>query len=353
MSLSWIGWFVLAFFLSHTFTFVVIRFATAFGIVDRPDLERKIHKQPVPELGGMAIYASLAFVLVLVLASSDALTLGEIGAGHYSGFLLGGLVLMVGGFLDDRFRLPAKITFWFPVVAALLVIGFGVEISKLTNPLGGVIYLEPWQSDILVFVWLIGVMYTTKLLDGLDGLATGISSIGAVMVMMLALTRAYYQPDVALLAFISVGALTGFLVWNLHPAKIFLGEGGSTFVGFLLGTLAVISGGKLAIAILVLGIPALDTAWVIIRRFRKGGIKQIIQADRKHLHHRLLDLGWSQQRIVLSYFFVSIIFGGTALFMQSQQKVIALGLLVLLMIVTACALVVKERSCSCQDVCAK
>jgi UDP-N-acetylmuramyl pentapeptide phosphotransferase/UDP-N-acetylglucosamine-1-phosphate transferase len=186
-------------------------------------------------------------------------------------------------------------------------------------------------------------MYTTKFLDGLDGLATGVSAIGALMVMLLALSTAYFQPDVALLAGISFGALLGFLFWNFSPASIFLGEGGSTFVGYLVGILAVISGGKLATALLVFGIPLLDVVWVVTRRLRQGGLLATTQADRKHLHHRLLDLGWSQRQIVFVFYLVAAVFGVLTLFLQSREKLIALGLLAFLMALAAFALVSRER----------
>jgi UDP-GlcNAc:undecaprenyl-phosphate/decaprenyl-phosphate GlcNAc-1-phosphate transferase len=187
------------------------------------------------------------------------------------------------------------------------------------------------------------VMYTTKFLDGLDGLATSVTSIGSLMVLLLALTVAYFQPDVALLAAIILGAQLGFLFWNFHPASIFLGEGGSTLVGFFVGMLAVISGGKLATALLVLGIPLLDVIWIILRRFRVGGIKQIFIGDRKHLHHRLLDRGWSQTQIVLLYVFISGVFGASTLFLQSKEKAIALIFLAGLMLVAAAFFVKKEK----------
>ena len=133
----------------------------------------------------------------------------------------------------------------------------------------------------------------------------------------------------------------GFLVWNWHPASLFLGEGGSTFVGYLLGVLAVISGGKLAIALLVLGIPLLDLVWVAVRRLMSK--QPLTVADRKHLHHRLLNVGWSQSAIVLSYVGLSALFGLGALFLQSREKLFALLLLIVLMIVGALLVVRKER----------
>jgi len=331
-------WGIGAFAMSALATGVVRDVAVRFGVVDRATEERKVHRGAVPLLGGVAIFVTVAACVIALLVSGDRLTGGEIEQGHYVGFLLGGLILMMGGFLDDKFNLPPKFAIVAPVLAALTAIGFGVEVEKLTNPAGGILELEPWQSDVLVFVWLLIVMYTTKFLDGLDGLATGVSTIGSAMILGLSLTVAYFQPDVALLSTIAVGAMLGFLVWNFHPAKIFLGEGGSTFVGYVVGTLAVISGGKLATAMLVIAIPFLDVVWVVIRRWRAGGWKNIFKGDRKHLHHRLLDRGWGQRKIVLAYGAVATVFGGAALVLQSREKLIAFGVLGVLMVIIAIAL---------------
>lgn len=337
-----IGWGMIAFGCSFVLTVFVKHMAFRGGLIDRPKSARNIHKRPTARLGGLAIYLAMFVCIVVLLVLSPTLTAGSISLWHYIGFLLGGLVLMIGGALDDRFDLPPWLSIWSPLAATLLLIGFGIEVTKLTHPFGGVIELSGWQSDVLVFVWMMIVMYTTKFLDGLDGLATSVSSIGALMILLLALTAAYFQPDVSLLAAVAIGAMLGFLVWNVHPASIFLGEGGSTYVGYVIGTLAVISGGKLATALLVLGIPLLDACWVILRRWRKNGFRTIFQGDRKHLHHRLLDLGWGQTRIVLSYVVVATLFGASALFLQSREKLVALILLGVMMMLTAWELVKRE-----------
>ncbi len=336
-------WGLLAFILSFLLTVLIRRVALVMGVVDKPTSSRKIHTRPVARLGGLAIFVSVSAVVIGILSTSEALTSGEIVTAHYIGVLIGGLILMIGGILDDRFDLPAHATIVAPILATLTVIAFGIEVDKLTNPFGGVIVLLSWQSDILVFVWLMLVMYTTKFLDGLDGLATSVTSVGAVMIMLLSLTAAYFQPDVALLSAVTIGSYLGFLFWNVHPASIFLGEGGSTFVGFMLGILAVISGGKVATALLVLGIPLLDVLWVISRRFREGGIARVFLGDKKHLHHRLLALGWGQTRIVILYVAVAAAFGVTALFLQSREKLVALIVLCLVMLLTALFFVQKER----------
>jgi len=335
-------WGMLAFAVSFLATVVVKRFAFRGGLVDRPTSDRHIHTRPVARLGGLAIFLAFALCVLLVLATSGALTDGRITVSHYFGILLGGFLLMLGGAVDDRLDLPPWLSIWAPLAATLALIVSGVEVEKLTNPFGGVLWLSPWQSDAIVFVWMMIVIYTTKFLDGLDGLATSVSTVGALMILLLSLSAAYYQPDVALLSAVAIGSFLGFLFWNFHPASIFLGEGGSTFVGFVLGTLAVISGGKLATALLVLGIPLLDAIWVVLRRWRKGGLRRVFRGDRNHLHHRLLDLGLGQRRILFIYVFVAMTFGVSTLFLQSRQKLAALVLLGLMMVIAAAVLVGKE-----------
>jgi UDP-GlcNAc:undecaprenyl-phosphate GlcNAc-1-phosphate transferase len=343
MSTLLIAWFLIAFLLSFSLVRVVAGAAVRFGLVDLPVGGRKIHRSPKPLLGGLAIYLAVFACVALLLGTGNFLTGGAITVWHYFGFLLGGLILMVGGYLDDRFSLPPALSVLFPILAAGTAVAFGVEVEKLTNPLGGIWYLAPWVSDLLVFFWLLIVMYTTKFLDGLDGLATGVTGMGTLMILLLSLSVAYFQPDVAVLSAVVLGALLGFFFWNFHPAAIFLGEGGSTFVGYTLGILAVISGGKLAMAILVLGIPLLDAVWVVLRRWSKQGFRSIFRGDRQHLHHRLLDLRWGQRRIVLTYLVVSGAFGTAALFLQSREKFIALVILTVLMLIAAGGLVWHEK----------
>lgn len=335
---------LLAFACSFIATVFVKQFALRHHIVDEPGPKRKIHKTRIAKLGGVAIFLSFIMVVSFFLFTTPHLTAGRITLMQYVGVMIGGALLMIGGFLDDRFDLPPRSAIIAPLCAAFTLVLFGVNVEKVTNPFGGVLYLSSTASAILVFTWVLIVMYTTKFLDGLDGLATSVSSVGMLMMVLLALTTAYYQPDVAILSMIALCAFVGFLFWNFHPASIFLGEGGSTFIGFLLGTLSIISGGKLATALLVLGIPMLDVVWIIVRRFREGGLKQIFRADKKHLHHRLLDLGWTQRQIMFVYVLISSAFGVTTLFLQSQQKFVALILLGGMMFLGALILVSKEKA---------
>lgn len=314
----------------------VKRLAIRLGCVDRPSLPRKIHDSPMPMLGGLGIFVCSAIIIgFIVLAGQwnfDVVPLRFLCA-----ILLGSIVLMIGGYLDDKFILPAKVTWLFPALASLIVVGSGIGtgITLLTNPLGGTVSLIGHilgipLSGIFVWVWIMGMTYTTKLLDGLDGLAAGVSLIGGLVMFALSLTAKINQPTTATLAIVFVGALAGYLVYAFNPASIFLGEGGSTYLGFFLAVLAVLTGAKIATAVLVMGIPIFDVIWAIVRRiYRK---RSPFQADREHLHHLLLDSGLSQRQAVLVFYALSAIFGFMAVFLQSMGKLLALGILLAIMV---------------------
>lgn len=314
--------------LSAILTPVFARLALNFGIVDVPKSGRKIHDRVIPFLGGVGVFLAFAVPTLVVLFATDHLTAGEIDPLHFVGFFIGALILLIGGVLDDKFDLPPRLSILFPLFAALSAVAFGIGVEKITNPFGGALVLSSTVSIAITFVWLLGMTYTTKLLDGLDGLASGITMVGAIMIALLALSHDYFQPDVAMLALIFAAALLGFLLWNVHPATIFLGEGGSTFLGFALGVLAVIAGSKLATTLLVVGVPILDVAFVIGRRWLEG--RPIARGDSTHLHHLLLSAGLSQRQILAIYVLAASLFGVTTLIFASWQKLIALGILVLL-----------------------
>ncbi len=320
------------FVLSIIFTDGVRLFALKRNITDAPNEDRKKHKGVIPLLGGFGIYLTFSVVVLITLWTTGHFTLGAMGNGHIYGLLAGGAILMLGGYLDDRFELKPRHSLIFPLMAAVVAIASGIEVDKITNPAGGVFEIAAWISDVFVFIWLMGMMYTTKLLDGIDGLVSGIGAIALAMIGLVALSTAFFQPDVALLSLIAFSSVLGFLLWNMHPAQIFLGEGGSTFVGYLIGVMAVISGSKVATALLVIGIPALDVAFVMWGRWRNGG--SVKQADRSHLHFKLYDRGLGQREVALIYFVISILFGAVTFLFSSWLKLAALGILLVIMTVT-------------------
>jgi len=330
---------IASFLLSIALTILVRKLAWRFNIVDKPG-DRKIHKQSIPLLGGMAIFS--AFFLTLFFCQNQILS-GELEPAHWIGFFIGAIFLMIGGLLDDKYDLTPSRQIIFPTLAIIAVIIGGVGIEKVTNPLGGLFYLDQLSfsifglgqfmllADGFTVIWLLSMMYSTKLLDGLDGLVTGVCGIGGVIIFLFTMTTKYYQPDIALASLVFASVCFGFLIFNWHPAQIFLGEGGSLLLGYILGVLAIISGGKIAIALLVMGIPILDLFWTILRRLMKRK-NPFRFADRAHLHHRFLDLGISQRQTVLIFYFLAIAFGGSGLFFQSRGKFMALIILFIIMI---------------------
>lgn len=354
----------MSYFLSFAFSFVVVflltpiirRIAVHLQILDDSNRhpERKILRKPIPLLGGSAVILGFSLVLIFFTFFTDHILGGYLLIKHILGILAASLILMIGGYFTDRYDPKPLPQLLAPILAFLVVIVSGIGISYIRNPFGGVFDLETWNielfrvdgipyhltlwADLFALMWLFAMTFTTKLLDGLDGLVTGIGVIGALIIVGLSITRTVGQPETAFVAAIFAGSLAGFLPWNFHPAKIFLGEGGSTLVGFLLGTLAILSGAKIATALLILGIPLLDMIWIIVRRVMKERRSPLF-ADRKHLHFRLLDLGLSHRQAVLVLYVMTLVFGLSSLFLESQEKLYALGVLVFVMGVLAAVVV--------------
>jgi len=324
-------------------TALIRRLAYRFGVLDAPTDQRKIHKVPTPLLGGIAVI--IAFMSGVCVAW-PAFFGGDILPKHLIGVCIAVSILAIGGAWDDRKNLPPHVQIVFPVLACLVVVASGIGISYITNPFGGTIPLDHWRvtvfvwnglpygvtlfADLFTCVWLLGMMYTTKFLDGLDGLVSGVSAIGMLIIVVLSLLPGIFQPETATLSLIGAAAFLGFLAWNWNPAKIFLGESGSLFGGFILGVLAIISGAKIATALLIMGIPILDVLWVIGRRLFIEKHSPF-QADRKHLHLRLLDAGLSQRAVVMILYVFTAVFGVVALLVQSKEKLIALAVLLVVM----------------------
>jgi UDP-GlcNAc:undecaprenyl-phosphate/decaprenyl-phosphate GlcNAc-1-phosphate transferase len=322
-------------FLTAISTLIIRKIAFSYNVVDQPDIDRKFHNSAIPLLGGLAIF--IAYFIIVYFVRNDLL-IGNLLPRHWLGFFIGACFLAIGGFLDDKYNLKPKQQIIWPILACLSIILGGVNIEKISSPFGGYVFLNQWQifgfsliSALLIFLWLMGMMYTTKLLDGVDGLVTGVTAIGGLIIFLFTMSTKYYQPDIGLAALILAGCCLGFLFFNWYPAKIFLGESGSLLLGYILGVLAIISGGKIAIALLIMGLPILDLIWTIARRLyaKKNPFKF---ADRKHLHFRLLDSGLGARKTVLIYYLSSVIFGLSAVFLQSMGKLLALSILVLIML---------------------
>lgn len=327
------------------------------GTVDDPasSTDRKLHPRPTALLGGVALVVGLA--VAVLLGAHDASRPFAVYPTVKGVAVIAGLALvLLGGVLDDRRNLPARVQILFPLFAALTVVLGGVVVEFITNPLGGVLRFEgarialPWLQHGLpvvgaavTFLWILATTYAAKLLDGLDGLVTGIGAIGALTLFVLSVRPPVNQPETALLAAALAGACLGFLPWNWNPAKIFLGESGALTIGFTLGVLSVISGGKIATALLILGLPMLDVLWVILRRTVSERRSPFTTADQKHLHHRLLALGLSQRGAVGLLYAITATFGLLAVLTAGSAKLFALLVLVGVMLLLVAVFTIRRR----------
>jgi UDP-GlcNAc:undecaprenyl-phosphate GlcNAc-1-phosphate transferase len=319
-------YFLITFCVSLFLTFLVRTIAFRFNIIDQPDAERHLHQRPTPLLGGVAIFLSFWSVLCVALLYP---TYGiELIAAPLCLALLSSTGIIIIGIIDDVHPFAAKIRLPLVALAIMLCVLFLPWLSKITSPFGGSVQLTEIAGKLIAFFWLLGMTYTTKILDGLDGLATGIVAIGAFIIVLLTSVTKFFQPNVSLVSLIFLGACLGFLAFNFYPAKIFLGESGSMFIGFMLGVLAIIGGGKLATALLVMAVPVLDLMRVMYTRVRRK--QPLFVGDREHLHFKLVDSGMSQKQAVILLYILSFVFGLTTLFLQSLQKVYVLLLLVVI-----------------------
>lgn len=320
--------FIIAMIISFAFTPLVKRLAIKLDIIDVPKDERRIHKKPIPLIGGLSIYISFSVMLI--------------GTGYMTdeklGVLIGGTIILIGGLLDDKYDLRPAHKLIFQVAAALVLIFMGVEISLLTNPFTKYISmfnLEKWLSVPITLLWIVGVTNAFNLIDGLDGLASGLALISSVSMFIVSMITGRYEA--VLLCSILSGSILGFLPYNFNPASIFLGDTGSQLLGFLLSSIAIIGAVKsataitLAVPIIVLGVPIYDTAFAIIRRKLNG--KPIMQADKGHIHHRLLALGYSQKKVVIIMYVISGILGLISILAASMSSKVSYIFMLIVIII--------------------
>ncbi len=304
--------FFTAFVLSFFFTPVARKLAFKLDVLDIPKDDRKVHKEPIPYLGGAAIYAS-AILTMLIFSDLDKTAIS---------IMLGGTVVFFVGLIDDIKDISPRVKLAGQIIAALIAVYGGARINYITNPLPGydVIYLEYLTIPISV-LWIVGITNTINLIDGIDGLASGVATISASTMMFIAAISGF---DFILVeCAVVAGASLGFLPYNFNPAKIFMGDTGALFLGYMLavisilGVMKIVTSATIIIMILVLGIPLFDTSFAIIRRIRNK--KPIMEADRGHVHHRLLAKGFTQRQTVLILYIVSIIFGAAAIFLADSE----------------------------------
>jgi UDP-GlcNAc:undecaprenyl-phosphate/decaprenyl-phosphate GlcNAc-1-phosphate transferase len=288
---------------------LVRRLAVRTGAIDEPD-ERRVHVIATPRLGGVAIV--IAFVVMLLLAGQG------VGLGQpLEGVVAGALLIAGVGVVDDIIELPPFIKLLGQITAAAVAVSWGARITWLTDPLGGMLHLG-WLAIPLTILWIVAVTNAINIIDGLDGLAAGVSAIVALTVLVVAAGRD--ASGVALLAAILAGATLAFLRFNFHPASIFMGDTGAMFLGYMLaaisveGTIKETTSIALVVPIVALGLPFFDTGFAIVRRTLSG--KRMSEADRGHLHHRLLGLGLGQRQVALTLYAVTAALGVSAVVMS-------------------------------------
>jgi UDP-GlcNAc:undecaprenyl-phosphate GlcNAc-1-phosphate transferase len=327
MSLHLMIGILLAFGIPLLLTPLVKRLAVAAGAIDQPG-QRKVHQHPVPCWGGLGIF--LGFAAALAVASPLIAKLPH--SSEVKGMLAGGLVVLVVGMIDDWKGIAPLVKLAGQIVAAAVAVYFGIRVPFVSIPFAGFIKLGSLMSVALTIFWLVAITNALNLVDGLDGLAAGIAAISAGIVAYISFSQGVALVGICAL-FLGASAL-GFLPHNWHPAKIFMKDAGSMFLGFTLASLAAIGLTKSAVVfalilpILILGIPISDMLLAIIRRLMRG--QSILTADRGHIHHRLLDLGLTHRQTVLSIYGVNLLLGGSAVlltFLKTGQGLIVLFLL--------------------------
>ena len=317
--------FLAAAVLSLGLTPVIRRVVLRYDIVDRPSA-RRVNTAPVPRAGGLAVAAAFLLVAAGFVALNESMGWVarpvNLEASDFVALFVGGAVAAGVGAIDDLFDLRARWQLSGQLGLAILAVVLGVGISFINNPFGtGAIRFNAVFSIGFTVFWIVGMINSINWIDGLDGLSSGIAVIAAVTLGLISLTEDIGQPLIAVLCFALAGSLAGFLRWNFHPAAIFLGTSGVQFVGYSLAVLSILGSAKVAVALLVLGVPIIDTFWIIVRRLSEG--RSPFSPDRSHIHHRLLDLGLSHRNTVLVIYGICIALGVVALVLSEITQLYA------------------------------
>lgn len=283
---------------------------------------------PIRRFGGLAIIAGFLASIFLDknLVISNSLW----------GIIIVSIFILIFGIFDDFLNLDWKTQLAFQISSAVLIFILGVRVEFVTNPMGGLFFLNFGKyllpSFFFVMIWIVMMINSMNWLDGVDGLSGGVSIIGAITVFFLSLKPEVNQPPVGIITMALFGALLGFLVFNFHPSKILAGTSGSMFMGFILAALAIFAGAKIATALLVMAIPIIDSIWVIGERMRLG--RSIFKSDKSHLHYKLMELGWSQKKITTFFYAITLCIAIIALNTRAIGKAITLASVVVVMVLS-------------------
>ena len=314
--------FFTALIIAFALTPLAIKVAPKIGAVDIPQDDRRMHNKPMPRFGGIAIYLGSMIAIALFLPGTidDRMT----------GIAIGATLILIMGIVDDIRGLSAKVKLVGQIACACILFASSVRISFISDPFGAGMIEFPWIVSLIVTVlWIVGITNTINLIDGLDGLAAGVSFIATIAIAYIAYIHGRYEICMAFMAL--AGSCLGFLPWNFHPAKIFMGDGGALYLGFMIAAISVMSPMKSAtviatiLPIFVLALPILDTALAILRRLKNG--RPIMEADKGHLHHLIMNVGMGQKRTVLTLYCISGIMGVAAILISRDLFIDALLLI--------------------------
>ncbi|MBQ9915183.1 MAG: undecaprenyl/decaprenyl-phosphate alpha-N-acetylglucosaminyl 1-phosphate transferase [Clostridia bacterium] len=326
--------FIVALIIAYVTTPLAKHLAFKLGAVDVPKDGRRMHKEPKARMGGLAIF--YGFLISVFCFAEFILPTGSVNRGLI-GILIGCAIIVVLGMFDDVKPRPAKLKFLIQIVAAAIPVLLGVRVFAITNPFTDELMSLPlWLSVAGSILWIVGVTNAVNLIDGLDGLAAGVSSIASVALLSILLIEHSSSVTLLVMAAALAGACFGFLPYNFNPAKLFMGDTGSTFLGFVLACISIQGPFKTYVAfvvpLLALALPIFDTLFAIIRRLLKG--QPIMAPDRGHLHHRLIDRGFSHRTTVIILYGLSAILAisGIVMLLTSFTKMLILVLSVILLL---------------------
>ncbi len=311
---------------------IIRKIALKFDIVDKPG-KRKVHRKKMPTMGGLAIAAGFYVGTIVVFRAIPGAM--DRFLFKFNGICIGSTLIIILGIIDDIKPLNAKLKLIVQIIAASVLIATGFVVEEVTIPFFGKVPLG-YLGIVFSMLWIVGITNAINLLDGLDGLAAGVSGIASFFMFLAAVDQRDYV--VAFLAFALSGACAGFLPFNFYPAKIFMGNPGSMFLGFVLSAISIVNFQKsttaitLFIPVIALGVPIIDTSLAIVRRLAKK--KRIFQADKEHIHHKILFREESQRRAVLSLYFLSTCFGMIALSFRGIKGLYAVVALIVVILVT-------------------
>ena len=309
--------FLIAALVTAAITPLAIKIAPFIGAMDVPKDNRRMHGKPVPRFGGIAIYLGIMVSFYRLIPWNQQIF----------GIVLGGTLMLLIGIYDDLRGMSAKSKLLAQIVCAGIIFYFSVQIRGVANflPFGPSYFVFPlWLSLVVTIFWVVGITNTVNLIDGLDGLAAGIVCIACLSVAYTSAMNG--RMDTAYIILSVAGATLGFLIFNFYPAKIFMGDGGSMLLGFMLASVSLVGdtptkGTTLfatIIPVIILGLPIFDTAFAIVRRMIKH--QPIMQADKGHLHHRIMAMGFGQRRTVLALYCISAIMGVAGILWSSSMK---------------------------------